>query len=121
MRSFELETMRVKTGKLIGVLLAAAAVGLLASAHAADPQKPTRVPLPAAKAVKGEKCVEPTEVMRRDHMQMVLHQRDDTMHQGIRTVKHSLKKLRRLPRRPANRQRARQGRLSARAATTTPR
>ena len=83
--------MRVKTGKLIGVLLAAAAVGLLASAHAADPQKPTRVPLPAAKAVKGEQCVEPTEVMRRDHMQMVLHQRDDTMHQGIRTVKHSLK------------------------------
>ncbi len=83
--------MRVKTGKLIGVLLAAAAVGLLASAYAADPQKPTRVPLPAAKAVKGEKCVEPTEVMRRDHMQMVLHQRDDTMHQGIRTVKHSLK------------------------------
>ena len=35
--------------------------------------------------------MEPTEVMRRDHMKMILHQRDETMHQGIRTVKHSLK------------------------------
>ena len=58
---------------------------------AATPPAPKRKRAPAAKAVKGEKCVEPTEVMRRDHMKMVLHQRDDTMHQGIRTVKHSLK------------------------------
>ena len=26
-----------------------------------------------------------------DHMEMILHQRDETMHQGIRTLKHSLK------------------------------
>jgi hypothetical protein len=65
------------------------AVALPAAAH--DGQKGSRVPLPAAHARQGDKCVEPTEVMRRDHMDMILHQRDETMHRGIRTVKHSLK------------------------------
>jgi len=41
-------------------------------------------------AVKGEACVEPTDVMRRDHMQFLMHQRDDTVHGGIRGAKHSL-------------------------------
>jgi hypothetical protein len=36
-------------------------------------------------------CVEPTEIMRRDHPQMLLHQRDLTVHEGIRTTKYSLK------------------------------
>ena len=41
----------------------------------------------------GEKCVEPTDVMRRQHMDLIQHQRDETMHKGIRgiTAKHSLK------------------------------
>ncbi len=84
--------MRQKS-KLLPALLAAAAVGLLASAYAAEPKKPTRVSLPTVNVNKdkAERCVEPTEVMRRDHMNMILHQRDETMHQGIRTVKHSLK------------------------------
>ncbi len=38
---------------------------------------------------KGLKCVEPEEVMRRDHMEFILHQRDETMHEGIRTSKYS--------------------------------
>jgi hypothetical protein len=50
-----------------------------------------RVPTPVIKVHKGDKCVEPTEVMRRDHMNMILHQRDETMHRGIRSSKHSLK------------------------------
>jgi len=41
-------------------------------------------------AARGERCVEPTEVMRRDHMKFLLHQRDDTVHSGIRGAKHSL-------------------------------
>jgi hypothetical protein len=40
---------------------------------------------------KGDKCVEPTDVMRRNHMEFILHQRDDTMRRGVRTEKHSLK------------------------------
>ena len=49
-------------------------------------------PLPVIHEPEGEgvKCVEPEEVMRRDHMNFILHQRDETMHKGIRTSKYSL-------------------------------
>ena len=35
-------------------------------------------------------CVEPVEVMRRDHMKFLLHQRDKTVLEGERTKKYSL-------------------------------
>ena len=35
-------------------------------------------------------CVEPTDVMRRNHMEFLKHQRDETVHNGIRGAKHSL-------------------------------
>ena len=35
-------------------------------------------------------CVEATDVMRRDHMKFLLHQRERTMREGIRTKAHSL-------------------------------
>ena len=61
------------------------AVGLISlTAYAAGP-------LPEIPKGKGEKCVEDTEFMRSNHMELLLHQRDETMHQGIRTKKHSLK------------------------------
>jgi hypothetical protein len=41
-------------------------------------------------ATTGERCVEPTDVMRRNHMRFLMHQRDDTVHSGIRGAKHSL-------------------------------
>lgn len=44
----------------------------------------------AAKA-RGEGCVEPTEVMRSQHMEFLLHHRDETVLFGVRTKKHSLK------------------------------
>ena len=40
---------------------------------------------------KGEQCVEDTEYMRTHHFETVLHQRDKTVIQGIRTKNHSLK------------------------------
>ena len=46
---------------------------------------------PTVKTYKGDKCVEDTDYMRRNHMKVILHQRDETMHRGIRTQKHSLK------------------------------
>ena len=48
-------------------------------------------PMPVIHEPEGEgvECVEPEEVMRRDHMNFILHQRDETMHQGIRTSKYS--------------------------------
>lgn len=39
---------------------------------------------------KGEVCIAPVEEMRREHMNMLLHKRDRTMHEGIRTKKASL-------------------------------
>jgi len=35
-------------------------------------------------------CVEPTEEMRKNHMEYILDQRDATVHEGIRTRQHSL-------------------------------
>jgi hypothetical protein len=83
---------------LTSLVLAAALLlaGVPAFAHDHDNDAPAsgasgRVPMPVHSIEKGEHCVEPTEVMRRDHMKMILHQRDMTMHQGIRTSKYSLK------------------------------
>ena len=49
------------------------------------------VPLPVlSKAIKGEQCVEPANVMRREHMNYLTHQRDETLREGIRGKKYSL-------------------------------
>lgn len=50
------------------------------------------VDLPQIQKGKGETCVEDTQFMRRNHMDLLKHHRDDTMRKGIRTTKHSLKK-----------------------------
>ena len=43
-------------------------------------------PLPAA----GGECVAPVDDMRRNHMRYLLHQRQGTVHQGLRTARFSL-------------------------------
>ncbi len=40
---------------------------------------------------KGGKCVEEPQWMRKNHMQVLLQQRDETVHLGIRDGKYSLK------------------------------
>jgi len=45
-----------------------------------------------AASASGEQCVEPEDVMRRNHMDFIKHQRDETMRNGIRTTKYSLKR-----------------------------
>ena len=49
------------------------------------------VPLPDPPAGKGEQCVAPIEMMRRDHPSLLSHQRDDTVRAGIRGRRFSLK------------------------------
>ena len=54
------------------------------------------VPLPVipeanARYSATQGCVEPTEEMREHHMEYLLHQRDETLREGIRTKKYSLK------------------------------
>jgi len=41
--------------------------------------------------VKGERCVEDEDYMRRNHMELLKHHRDETVHAGVRTKKYSLK------------------------------
>ena len=48
------------------------------------------IPRPEFPRGKGASCVEPNDVMRRDHFRFLLHQRDDTVHLGIRSRKYSL-------------------------------
>jgi predicted CXXCH cytochrome family protein len=49
-----------------------------------------QVQSPVFPKAAGEKCVEPTDLMRRSHFEFILHQRDRTVHEGIRTRQHSL-------------------------------
>ncbi len=50
------------------------------------------VPQPdIAKAAKGDACIAPTGFMRRNHMELLKHDRDQAVHLGNRTIKASLK------------------------------
>jgi len=74
--------------KFIAAILLASATSVLA--HEASGEG--RVPLPnEVFEGKGEQCVHDEDFMRRNHMSLILHQRDETMHEGIRTRKYSLK------------------------------
>lgn len=84
--------MRRKTTIIAGVI-AALAAGLFAAGmvRATDSAAKSGGPGPVVKIYRGGQCVEDTEYMRRHHMKVILHQRDETVHRGIRTTKHSLK------------------------------
>lgn len=69
-----------------GALLLAVVAVLAAGAALAT----GRVAGPAIVIDKPGQCVEATPVMRRDHMKFLMHQRDRTVRDGIRTRQHSL-------------------------------
>lgn len=73
------------------LVFAFVAASNVANGQGGKEQSAGRVPFPQHSITKGKKCVEPTDVMRKRHMEFILHQRDKTMHGGIRTTKHSLK------------------------------
>ena len=68
-----------------------AATLVLAGVADAGEKQSGRVAVPAIKIERGEACVAPTGEMRRNHMKMLLHQRDRTMRQGLREPRFSLK------------------------------
>ncbi len=72
---------------VISYALLALVAGVLALPAAAEP----RIPLPTIAKGKGDQCVEPLDVIRRDHMDLMNHQRDRTTYEGVRTKQHSLK------------------------------
>lgn len=62
------------------------------AAAAAVAQPAGRTPLPVVeRAVQGSQCVAEPAVMRRNHMEMLRHQRDDTVRAGARSGQFSLK------------------------------
>ncbi len=69
--------------KVTLALIGLASLLITAGAHAEPP-------LPDIPKGKGEQCVEPTPVMRKQHFEFILRHRDLTMHEGIRTKKYSL-------------------------------
>ncbi len=73
--------------RALSLLLAALALALpmVQPAHAGEVPKPVVVI-----ASPGTQCVAPAEEMRRNHMEMLKHQRNKTMREGERGAKASL-------------------------------
>lgn len=75
--------------KTVGFAAVAGMLFLNSMSGYADTPLPTP-PKALKSAVEGEwSCV--ADDMRRHHMDLLKHQRDDTMHEGIRTKRYSLK------------------------------
>jgi predicted CXXCH cytochrome family protein len=72
--------------KLAALLVLAILALPMASARAGEPAW-----LPKPARGQGDKCVADTDFMRRNHMAVLNHQRDDTVHDGLRTKRYSLK------------------------------
>lgn len=84
------------TGRRNSMVMAAIAlttmIGMALVANALEEESAaSRVPYPDIATGDGDTCVEDTEFMRRYHMTVLMHQRDDTMLKGIRSKQHSLK------------------------------
>jgi len=71
-----------------GVLLSSS---LMAAAEGSAAVAGGRTPKPVVEAARGGQCVEDPAFMRRNHMQLLKHQRSDTLRAGVRTGKYSLK------------------------------
>ncbi len=69
---------------LVGFSLLSAST-LVGTAHAETPFPDIHEPTD-----KSVKCIQPEDVMRREHMNYILHERDETMREGIRGEPESL-------------------------------
>ena len=72
----------------VAACMLCAAMVLVATGTAAEE---IGVPHPVIIKGQGDTCVADTAFMRRNHMRLLDHQRDDTVHAGERTGKFSLK------------------------------
>jgi hypothetical protein len=77
---------RLVTRRLLTVLLAGAFAALAGTAGADANWKQTG----NSKATKLDQCVRPTPEIRRNHMALLKHQRDVTVHQGVRKTPDAL-------------------------------
>ncbi len=75
---------------LFGLLLGVTTPGMAADGAADENDASPYIPKAQRRYSEDQGCVEPTADMRANHMKYLLHQRDATMHEGIRTEQHSL-------------------------------
>jgi hypothetical protein len=71
-------------------LIQSAIVALFLAAFAGSAARAENNLLPHPPKGRGEHCVADTDYMRRYHMTMMKHQRDDTVHEGVRGGKFSI-------------------------------
>jgi len=76
-----------QAARLVVLLLAAGVAG--AAPQSGSVAAASRVPQPAVERGAGERCVEDTPFMRRNHMELLKHHRNETVREGIRTTRHS--------------------------------
>jgi len=72
--------------KHLVVLVGLTALPVLSNAGELGPVPPKA----KMKASEKTECVEPVGDMRKNHMEFLLHKRDETMREGVRTKTHSL-------------------------------
>ncbi|MGA9575485.1 MAG: hypothetical protein WBS20_16205 [Lysobacterales bacterium] len=77
-----------RTGLLLFLLFGMAGSGI--AVCAGEPAATQNALLPVIPEGRGDRCVEDTEFMRRNHMDLLKHQRDETMLKGVRSPKYSL-------------------------------
>ncbi|MBL0124513.1 MAG: hypothetical protein IPP88_17880 [Betaproteobacteria bacterium] len=80
--------LRFAVAALAALLLAAMFTGQAIATEV--PNTPGRIPRPVIEKADGTACVADPAFMRKNHMDLLKHQRDDTMHHGIRTPRFSL-------------------------------
>lgn len=80
-------TVVVTTGRAITAILFAAALSVVAGCSDSSGQQAVSG---SSKAAKLTQCVRPKEFMRRNHFELIQHQRDITVHQGVRDTTDSL-------------------------------
>jgi len=81
-------TLRRACRGMLAVVLICMAVPALAAGNVTAE---SGVPLPIIAMGQGDSCVEDTDFMRRNHMNLLKHQRDETMLRGVREEQYSLK------------------------------
>lgn len=79
-----MRTAKTGFGRSLGILAVAALFGVSAAAFDGSAIST------GSRAETLDACVAPTDDMRRNHMEYIQHQRDRTVHQGIRGSKFSL-------------------------------
>jgi len=80
-------TFVVQTSRVLAAMLL---VGVLSALTGCSSETEAQAVPGSAKAAKLKQCIRPTEFMRRNHMELIKHQRDITVREGVRATSDSL-------------------------------